>query len=311
MQRRLDLYSLRELQTPCVGESHRSYIDWLYNHGGGALAPKQASEYSSKSLSEILPLPMTGKQFDVNLVEIMEAALEEHNLSTQWRNQFRGTCVGQGAATGCDMVMAVRWLVDFYRVPGRAAVATAYAGSRVEIAGKPGRWDGSNGEWVAAFLSHYGVAVLSELGLESDELVEDERLALSWCASRHGVPEKFEKIAMERPIMSAPLVVTAEELIACLNAGNPVLDASNLIPANRNTDSVVPLTGRGGHLTVFGGIRWVNGEPEILYVNSWGRNWGRNGCVWITMRDALRILAQRDSYGLIGVQGLDPSLPLR
>jgi hypothetical protein len=209
------------------------------------------------------------------------------------------------------MVMSVAWLIFNKIYAGRAAVATAYAGSRVEVAKRPGRWDGSNGAWVAKFLTDWGVATLEELGLENDELVEDERLALQWCASRSGVPEKFENIARERPIRNAPMVVDQDELIACLESGNPVLDASNLIPDNRDTDDVVPVRRRGGHLTVFGGIRWRNGEPEILYVNSWSRNWGRNGCVWISMRSALSILSQRDSFALIGIQGLDPSLPLR
>ena len=53
-----------------------------------------------------------------------------------------------------------------------------------------------------------------------------------------------------------------------MESANPVVHGSNLIPYDRNTNEAVPVRRAGGHLTVFGGIRWRNGVPEILYVNS-------------------------------------------
>lgn len=244
---------------------------------------------------------------DTNMIEILDACLEEHKVPNKWRYQKRGTCVGQSAATAADIAMAVAWLVFGKKYPGRAAVATSYAGSRVEVAGQPGSWDGSNGSWVAEFVTRWGVTTLEELGLENDELDADERLAVSWTASRSGIPEKFEEISKQKPIANAPLVTTEQELIALMESGNPVVDCSNLIPVDNDTDDVVPVRKSGGHATVFGGIRWRGPKPDILYVNSWSKNWGRNGCVWISIRDALRILAQGDSYGFVGIHGLAPA----
>ena len=240
----------------------------------------------------------------------IEACAEESKVKYNWRYQKRGTCVGQAASTAAEIVMAVAWLVFDKKFPGRAAVATSYAGSRVEVAGQPGNWDGSNGSWVAEFVTKWGVALLSELGLQEDELDADERLAVQWAASRSGVPDKFEKIARERPIVNAPLVTESDELIACMESGNPVVDCSNLIPVDRDTDNTVPVQRSGGHATVFGGIRWRKDVCDILYINSWSESWGRNGCVWITLNDAMRILSQGDSYAFIGVQGLAPEIPL-
>jgi hypothetical protein len=211
------------------------------------------------------------------------------------------------------MVMAVAWLVFDKLIPGRAAVATGYAGSRVEVASQPGGWDGSNGNWIAEFMTKWGVAVLPEIGLGEQELDADERLAVQWASSRAGVPEKFELIAKERPIVRAPQVTTAEELIACLESGNPVIHGSNLIPRDRDTpNTTVSIARSGGHLTVFGAIRWPSGggDPHILYVNSWSDSWGTDGCVWITLQDAVRILNQDDAFAFIGIQGLNPVLPL-
>lgn len=310
MARRNDLYNQTDLTRPCVGEfKSLDDIKRFYNGRGAVIF--QPGTPKGPALKECYRLQAPVKQ-DVNLVEILKACYQERGVNLKWRFQNRGTCVGQGAATAADMVMAVAWLVFDKKVPGRAAVATGYAGSRVEIAGRPGGWDGSNGVWIAEFMTKWGVAVLPEIGLDEEELDADERLAVQWAASRAGVPEKFELIAKERPIVRAPQVTTAEELIAALESGNPVIHGSNLIPYDRDTNGVVSVyRSRGGHLTVFGAIRWNSaGDPEIMYTNSWGEGWGRDGCVWLTMKDAVRILGYDDSFAFIGIQGLATAIPL-
>lgn len=308
MGRRTDLYQEKDLTRPCVGEFQGlDDIKRFYERGGAIMAPGTPH---SPTVSQCYRL-FTAKKQDVDLVEILKAAYDDRKVVLKWRYQKRGTCVGQGAATAADMVMAVAWLVFDKKIPGRAAVATGYAGSRVEVAGQPGGWDGSNGNWIAEFMTKWGVAVLPEIGLGEQELDADERLAVQWAASRAGVPEKFELIAKERPIVRAPQVKTAEELIACLESGNPVIHGSNLIPKDRDTpNTTVPVARSGGHLTVFGAIRWVNGEPQIKYVNSWSEGWGTGGCVWITLGDAVRILNQDDAFAFVGIQGLAPAIPL-
>jgi len=305
--RRTDLYALSDLERGQIEFNNRRLERFYYNGPGAWVRPTRASGPTVSQMHRVF----RATQRDVDLVEIMEVAHEEtFDEKLPWRSQIRGTCVGQGAATAADMVMSVAWLVFNKLIPGRAAVATAYAGSRVEVANRPGSWDGSNGVWVAKWVRDWGVATIQELGLSHGELAADERLGIRWTASRAGVPEKFEKISRERPVANTPQVTTAEELIACMESGNPVIHGSNLIPYDRDTDNVVDVRRAGGHLTVFGGIRWVNGEPQIKYVNSWSRLWGRNGCVWISMRDAVRILSQDDSYAFVGMQGLVPSIPL-
>ena len=75
-----------------------------------------------------------------------------------WRPQYqkRGTCVGQGAKLGADTLEAVFCKVEKADWVGRASVAGMYAGSRDEIAGQPGRWDGPNRSWVAKYVMQYG-----------------------------------------------------------------------------------------------------------------------------------------------------------
>jgi len=306
--RRSDLYNPRDLITPSVGE-FRSLDDTkrFYARVGALI---KASLPTVPTVSQCYRLWAPKKQ-NVDLVEILKECYNARNIALKWRDQIRGTCVGQAGATASDLVMAVAWLIFDKKVPGRACVSTGYAGSRVEVGGKPGAWDGSNGSWIAQFNNKWGVAVLNEIGLGEDELVQDERLAIQWAASREGVPEKFELITKTRPIIRAPQVTTAEELIACLESGNPVIHGSNLIPYDLNTNDVVPVYRGGGHCTVFGAIRWrIDGTPEILYINSWGLDWGQNGCVWITLTNAVRILNQDDAFAYIGIQGLAPAIPL-
>jgi len=308
MERRGDLYSLKDLTTPCVGEFRSLDDTKRFYARTGALIRAAAS--TAPTVSQCYRLRAPKKQ-DVNLVEILKECFSARNIVLRWRDQIKGTCVGQAGATASDIVMAVAWLIFDKKVPGRACVSTGYAGSRVEVAGRPGAWDGSNGSWIAEFNNKWGVAVLNEIGLNEDELIADERLAVQWAASREGVPEKFELITKTRPIIRAPQVKTAEELIACLESGNPVIHGSDLIPYDRNTNDTVPLYRGGGHCTVFAAIRWNSkGEAEILYLNSWGLDWGNQGCVWISLSDAVRILNQDDSYAYIGIQGLAPEIPL-
>lgn len=308
MSRRTDLYHPDDLVRPSVGEFRNvEDIKNFYNRSGAVSLPPGIPRVPTvKSCYKVY----AAKKQDLNMVDIIKACAQESKITYNWRYQKRGTCVGQAASTAAEIVMAVAWLVFDKKFPGRAAVATNYAGSRVEVGGQPGSWDGSNGSWVAEFVSRWGVALLSELGLGDEELDADERLAVQWTASRSGVPDKFEKIARDRPIVNTPLVTEEDELIACMESGNPIVDCSNLIPIDRDTDSTVPVQRSGGHATVFGGIRWVKDTCDILYINSWSEQWGRGGCVWITLKDAMRILAQGDSYAFIGIQGLAPEVPL-
>lgn len=303
-QRRLDLYDPSDLTRKLIDEFvDVRAIKRYYDRVSGLIPTEKKPVPTVKQAYNLY----TPKKQDVDLVEILGACLDEHKLPFKWRYQKRGTCVGQAGAMGSDMVMAVAWLVLDKVYPGRTAVATCYTGSRVEVAGKPGAWDGSNGSWMSEFLTSWGIATLKELGLGEEELDEDERLAVRWTATRSGIPDKFELIAKERPIVKSPQVTDVEEAIGCLESGNPIIICCNLYPEDKDTDNVVGVYAhRGGHATIVGGIRWRNSVPEFKYVNSWSDSWARNGCAWISAASLQKILDQDDSYAFIGVQGLEP-----
>jgi len=210
--------------------------------------------------------------------------------------------------------MAVNWLLYDNPFPGRAAVAPIYAGSRVEVAGRPGYGDGSNGDWAAEWVREWGVALLRDLELPDDSTVEDERLAVRWTQSRTGVPENFEKLAKVRPIKATPAITTVDELAVSIQAGAPVFHGSNLIPTGKvNSNYVSRVRRSGGHLTAFTAVRWLDGDPYFLYQNSWN-GWGTQGwpddqpagSVWIPPADAQSILNQRDAFAAAGVGGMNP-----
>ena len=304
--RRLDLYTPSDLEERLVAEfaNLNAVKDYYAKMSGLAPITKKSVAPSVKQAYNLY----TPKKQDVDLVEILNVCLTEHKIPFKWRYQKRGTCVGQAGAMCSDLVMAVAWLVLEKVFPSRTAVATCYTGSRVEVARQPGSWDGSNGSWMSEFLTQWGIATLKELGLDEEELDEDERLAVRWTSMRAGIPDKFELISKERPIVNSPQVKDIEEAIACLESGNPIIECSNLYGTDQDTDNVVRVySQRGGHAQTLAGIRWPrSGDPEFKLTNSWSDGWGRNGSVWISAKDAQRMLDQDDSYSFVGVQGLEP-----
>lgn len=307
-KRLVHLYNELDLTTPVVGEfTGNDDIVRFYSSGGG-WSPPPAN--SMKTVSQVSKSKGPSRKTDVNLIDVLSECLDVHDIEFKWRSQARGTCVGQASATCCDIVMAVSWLLSDSKFPSRSAVSTTYAGGRVEVSKNPGRWDGSWAISSATFCRDWGVATLEDIGLEETELVEDERLGIRWAAMSDGVPEKFETIAKTKPIIQTPAVTTAEELIKAIEAGCPVAHGSTLIPGQPNKNGVANVYSRGGHSTVFGGIRWVSGNVQVLYVNSWGLDWGIGGSVWIEMSDAVRILRAGDSFAYVGISGLDQEIKL-
>lgn len=232
-----------------------------------------------------------------------------------WNPQYqkRGTCVGQGFKLLTDTVLAVNADVYGTEWQGRAAVAGIYPGSRVDIAGMPGKWDGSNGSWAADWCTQYGVILLSDLGLADDATNSDEKMAVKWTATREGVPKEWEEVAKTRPFERKLLVTNAREAGKSIQGGHPVANCSNLIPGpQRDKDGFSRVRRSGGHCTLFWGVRY---EPfGLLYQNSWSKDWGDgpmfpddqpDGSVWVNERDANAILRQEDSYALIGPTGFD------
>lgn len=298
-------YNRNDLR-PVVGEfTDLEALVRYYQRGPGSVS--KPTRAFSQPLSEWSGAPKKPRKIDTNLWEVLRLCLKESKIEFAHKYQRSGTCVGQATATCSDIAMSIGWLLD-KQFPGRASVAVAYTGGRVEYAGRPGSWQGSNGSWAAGFVTKWGVGLLKELELPETTLLDDERLALRWTATRAGIPDKFEQMSRVRPILSAPLITNLDEAAIAIEAGAPIIDCSNLIPSGRMDSSGVSRVSRGGgHATTIAAVRWLkSGESQWLYVNSWSENWGSEGMVWLTSSDFQAILNQQDSYAFAGVGGLAP-----
>lgn len=232
-----------------------------------------------------------------------------------WRPQYqkRGTCVGQGAKLAGDTLEAVFCKLEGATWVGRCSVAGMYAGSRVEIARQPGRWDGSNGSWVAKYVMQYGMLMLKDLGLDENSRDEDENLATKWTASREGIPAEYEALAKKYPITKAALVTNFEEAAKAIENGYPVINCSNRIPSSRkDRDGFATASRGGGHCQLFWAVRYGQ-RPGLLQQNSWSENFAASGgkypedqpagSVWHDVSEVNRILGQGDSFSFAGPGG--------
>lgn len=290
-------------------------IEQWYDRFSAWVPPSKVQIASRPQVSQISTRKPVKR--DTFLWEMLEIAIDENELGElgEWRpqKQQRGTCVGQGWKLGCDTAAAMAYIFFNKVFPGRMAVATIYAGSRVEIAGRPGWSDGSNGYWAAEWVTEYGCTTLRELGLSEDSRYEDERLAVRWTGSRSGVPAKFEEMAEERPVQMTPRVSNIEEALLAIDSGSAISICSNLIPSGQcDKDGVSRVRRRGGHCMLIWGVQYLRGEPVFLCQNSWGP-WGSPsmdgqpvGSVWITAGDLQSILNQNDSHAIVGLGGLEP-----
>jgi hypothetical protein len=316
----MGLFTQYQVRTPLVDEARsvadieRAYAEDRWH----AWRPPSAAESNlAREYQQLAWRYMSLRDRDTFLYRFLQHVLREHHHDHQYpwvpQDQGRGTCVGQGHKLGADIVMAVNALVSGVAFKGRAAVAPIYTGSRVEVAGKPGPWDGSNGVWACRWLREWGVVLLGELELPDHSRREDERLAVRWTASRAGVPQQFERLARERPVLETPLVREAREAGKAIQAGHPVVQCSTVIPDGRRDErGFSHCRASGGHCTALTAVRY---DPfGLLYQNSWdgwgsGPGWPNDqppGSVWINEPDANRMLQQNDSHALVGISGLEP-----
>jgi len=251
----------------------------------------------------------------------------------RWFPQYQeeGTCVGQSHAAIATIVLGVSSLLSGLRFPGRVAVAPIYAGSRVDIGKNPGTWQGSTGSWAAQWLTKYGCVTYRELGhndnteTEKDWLATmraDEQQGMKWTNSREGVPKTSEDVARLRPIQQAPLVQTVEEVRAAITNLTPI-NLCGMVHPSKQLDSQgtsKQLTRGGGHSTAiigqyFDGSRWWYDHLQswwYYYQGGYARTGNKldlqfKGSVTRIPEEWLRQwLAERDSYAMVGVQGLEP-----
>jgi hypothetical protein len=242
-----------------------------------------------------------------------------------------GTCVGQSHAFLSTITVGVSSLLSGLRFPGRIAVAPIYAGSRVEIGKNPGTWEGSVGSWAAQWLTKYGCVTYRELGHDDNPkddkawlktMKADETQAMKWTASRDGVPPATEQTSRLMPIQHAPLVQTVDEVKAALTNLTPVNICCLVHPSQSLDSKGVSTSVRrgGGHSTGIIGQYFDGSQWWFDHVNSWWYYYKGGFCRPGNKRDAQfkgavnrineqtlqAMLQERDSYALVGVQGLEP-----
>ena len=292
----------RRFHFPPVEEHVEEFVideSWYANHSCVGEVDREERDLICTSWQEPDGEP---PKRDVDLLDFTKELVDGWNR----QHQRRGTCVGQGFKVAVDIVMAVNSIVSGTRWEGRAAVAPIYAGSRVEIAGKPGRWDGSYGYAAAKWLRDFGVVLLAELDLPDDAMWEDEKLAVAWAAKRSGVPKDYEGEAQEKPITSYVNIKNTRQAAWLLDAGHPNVQCSSLIPSGTTDSRGMSRPRRsGGHCTGVFALRYHRGEREWAYDNSWGVGWGQRGRVWLRDRDYQAMLNRGDSYALIGQTGME------
>lgn len=278
-------------------------------HAAAYLARSRCPDFETAA-----PRAMEAPDRDTFLWRFCMLAFEKAGI--RWRPQYqkRGTCVGQGYKLGGDTVLAKHAVLFGKKFPGRCAVAGTYPGGRVDVAGQPGSWDGSNGSWTIEWVLKWGLLLLNGVGLTEDSRDEDERLALRWCASRQGVPAAEETLAKKRPIRYGPRVRQARECAKILQAGNPVVECSNLIASGRrDRNGFSPVSRSGGHCQLVWAVRF--NPMGFLIQNSWSEDWGSgpkwpddqpDGSVWVDEGEMQAILNQGDTYAMIDAGGLEP-----
>lgn len=238
----------------------------------------------------------------------------------RWNHQYQkyGTCVGQSDKVAVDDLMALNSLLYGEEFQGRSSVAGAYTFGRVEVAGQPGRWEGSNGYQSATGNIKFGIVLLRDLDLPDDATDADENIAMKWTASRQGVPEGFEDKAQNLLVKEKVSPKTAMEGAKYLQAGCPMFVGTTYLPTGVcNDHGVCPCKrSRGGHEMAIRGVVYdpASGKPlYFLIQQSWFSGWARGGrliddqppeSVWITARDYEIMIAEGDSNAIIGFNGL-------
>lgn len=265
------------------------------------------------------PRAMDAPDRDTFLWRYLSLACRKLGVKFRAQYQQRGTCVGQGGKNAGDVLMAINHFAYGLPLIGRNAVAGTYTGSRVESAGRPGRWDGSNGDWLAEWVEGIGgLLLLKDLGLAEDDRRNDERLAVQWTNSRQGIPAQYERMAKLRPVTDCSLCLDVREAAKGIQSGSPLVMCSNLIATGRrDRHGFSELRRSGGHCQVNIGVRY---DPLGFYQwNSWDDRWGSGplwpydmplGGVWITGDEMQAQLRQRDSFLWHGVTGPEGELAL-
>lgn len=235
------------------------------------------------------------------------------------------SCVGQSTATGVDLLMGVSiaalGLKQSWRA--RASAESIYALSRVEIGaqkhGQKFRGGGSFVSYAAQAVKELGcLAQLDYPGYDLSEFNSD--LCKEWGDS--GLPDELELVSRHHVIKAFSAVTTADEAIAALACGFPVVIGCNQGfkgQTERDADGFLKPSGEWAHAQVFIGYDTLYSRPGIVCWNSWGTRWLRpdndrndipDGSYFIDLDTAHSMIAHGDAVTMSQFSGFGDSKPL-
>lgn len=303
-------------------------------------APAMVLEYSGYEASGISGLDYFGRENDtryykrtdlgfacqISDISHEHADCEVFNLEVEEDHSYVANgiavhnCVGQATKKACDILMALYAMIYGLKFPGRSSVAGAYTFSRVEVAGQPGRWEGSNGYWSAAGLIRFGILLLKDLGLDEEATDADEQLAMKWVASKQGVPSNFENKAENQMVQGTISPENVKHAAKLIQVGLPQFVGTTYLPTGKcDARGVSPCKRtRGGHEMCLDSVIWNGDEPAFfLQHQSWFTGWASGPkmvpdqpaeAVWISARDYGIQLQDGDANAIYGVNGLNYDL---
>lgn len=255
------------------------------------------------------------------------------SLEPAWKRgaQKIGDCVGWGFTLAVDCLVAVEIALQnkSWSWEGRFAVEPCYAGSRVEARNIPrASWrDGSFGAVASKWLIEWGALHMRDYSQVTGNPDHDLRKysgqrSKNWgyygCGGKNDKGQ-LDDVAKSQPIREAKLVTTYEQAFACIENGYPVAVCSGQGLGQRDKHGFAPAKGKWSHCMCFTGVR-RGSRPGLLITNSWGNSWGTKNpfgeglenyspeikkcSAWVRPEIANKMLGQRDSYALVGIEGL-------
>lgn len=299
----------------------QSVIDLYENNQAEAWTPdpERVKSLALPNISQAAPGLMNQPDRDTFLWRALYMVMSTLQPGWRYRTQFQkqGTCGGQSAKSVWDMSTANTCLLMNQAFPGRSSVAGFYTGSRVEVARKPGKWQGTCGCWLAEFAAKFGAVLLKDMQIDENYYYPtsqdpDEKFAMAWTNSWDGVPVKYEQLAKRFPSGAISQPRNAREAGKLIEQGIGVITGNDLIPTGkRNRQGFGDLRQVSGHLTGYIAVRY---NPfGLLYLNSWGDDWASGpvyvedqppGTVWLDEDQCNAQISQGDTFGIGGTMGM-------
>ncbi len=239
-----------------------------------------------------------------------------------------GDCVSWGLELPLTCLLAIQHLTGQSVFTAEVATEPLYGGMRVEAQGKSrggwsdGSWGGAGAKWARDGGVILRVDHSSETGnAEHDLRKYDKDKAKQWgnfgCGGEHD-KGKLDAIARARPVRHVVQVNDIEEISAALTNAYPVSIASSAGFGNmrRDENGICRRRGTWHHQMCILAIRWRNGRPEFLIVQSWGNSCSgpspgiigpMTKCAWwATEEDVAWILRTGDCWAYSDVSGFPP-----